>query len=470
MNRAISNLDKTALDKIHAHSIELLHEIGIRFPSEKAQAIFKKHGMRVDGSMVHFEEKDIQKALQTVPSAFTIQARNTEKNIRIGENNYVMAPGYGPPFIIEPSGRKREATKEDVGTFCKLVQTSKHLDFNSAIVVQPMDVPPQTAYLDILLSTMILTDKPIMGSSVSELAARDSLKMAEIIWGQIDKPVMISLIDSLSPLQYAPESIESLMVFAEAGQPVIIHSACSLGSTGPITIAGSLVISNATTLAGICLSQLINPGTPVVYGLGGSPTDMRTGAYVNAAPEDTKHIAISSAMGRYYDMPCRGQGALTESFCLDYQAGMESAFMLTCAALSGIHVGLHNCGTLGSMLAMSFEKFIADEDLCGAVKRLMKPIELTDDAFALEMIKELGTSGNYLMEDHTLERCRTEFFFPDLGIRTLHSNWLKMEPRDITARAVHLLDRRLEEYEKPQMAPQLEKDLIQFVENRKKNS
>jgi trimethylamine--corrinoid protein Co-methyltransferase len=105
---------------------------------------------------------------------------------------------------------------------------------------------------------------------------------------------MISLIDSLAPLQYAVESAAALMVFAAAGQPVIIHSACSLGSTGPITLAGSLVISNATTLAGICLAQLINPGTPLVYGLGGSPTDMRKGTYVNASPEDAKHVAIGS--------------------------------------------------------------------------------------------------------------------------------------------------------------------------------
>jgi trimethylamine--corrinoid protein Co-methyltransferase len=467
MNRALINLDREALDTIHAYSLELLRDTGIRFPSKKALALFKKQGFKVDGAMVRFEEKHIQKALETVPAAFTIEARNASRNIQIGESNYVMAPGYGPPFIIEPSGEKRDATLEDVESFCKLVQTSKYLDFNSAIVVQPNDVPADTAHLDILLATLTLTDKPIMGSSVSETAAEDSLKLAQMIWGPLNRPVMISLVDSLSPLQYAAEMVEALLVFAAAGQPVIIHSACTLGSTGPITAAGSLVISNATTLAGICLSQLINPGAPVVYGLGGSPMDMRTGGYVNASPEDAKHVAISSAMGRYYDMPCRGQGALTESFCLDYQAGMESAMMLTVAALSGVHVGIHNCGTFGSMLAMSYEKFIADEDLCGAMKKLMKPIELTDDAFALDLIKEMGTSGNYLMHPHTVERCRDEFFIPDLGIRTMHHEWLDMQPQDINARIKNLLANRLAQYEKPPMDPQLEKDLVQYVNERK---
>ncbi|MGD9301815.1 MAG: trimethylamine methyltransferase family protein [Desulfobacterales bacterium] len=468
MNRALINIDQTSLDNIHQCSLDLLRDTGIRFPSEKALAVFKKNGIRVDGSMVHFEEKDIQRALESVPEAFNIDARNPDRNIRIGGDNYVMAPGYGPPFIIEPGGAKRDATRADVETFCKLVQTSKYLDFNSAIVVQPKDVASETAHLDILLAAMTLTDKPLMGSSVSQSAAHDSMRLAELVWGTLDRPVMLALIDSLSPLQYARESAEALMVFAEAGQPAIIHSACTLGLTGPITIAGSLVVSNATTLAGICLAQLINPGTPLVYGLGGSPVDMRTGGYVNASPEDAKHIAIASAMGNYYKMPCRGQGALTESFCLDYQAGMESAIMLTVAALSGIHVGLHSCGTFGSMIAMSFEKFIADEDLCGIVKELMKPLELSKDALALDLIKEMGTSGDYLIQDHTLNRCRTEFFLPDLGIRTLHSNWLAMEPQEITARAGLLLEKRLAEYKKPEIDAKLEEKLVEYVRKRKR--
>jgi len=470
MNRAIINFEHKTLDTIHAYSLELLRDTGIKFPSEKALGIFKKHGFRTDDDMVFFKEKDIQKAMETAPSAFTIKARDPEKNIRIGDNNYVMAPGYGPPFIIEPSGEKRDAIMADVQKFCKLVQTSKVLDFNSSIVVQPNDVPSATAHLDILLATMLLTDKPIMGSSVSEAAAIDSLNLAKMIWDNMEEPVMISLVDSLSPLQYAAEMVDAILIFAEAGQPLIIHSACTLGTTGPITIAGSLVISNATTLAGICLAQLINPGTPIVYGLGGSPTEMRTGGYMNGSPEDAKHTAIATAMGQYYNIPCRSQGALTESFCPDYQAGMESAMMLTTAALSGVHLSLHACGTYGSMIAMSYEKFIADEDLCGALKKLMKPVEFTDDAYAMDLIKELGTSGNYLMENHTVVRCRDEFFIPDLSIRATHDKWLEMKPRDIIQRAGKLLENRLAAYEKPQIDLKLEKDLIQYVKGRKHNT
>ena len=467
MNRAIINLDRNALDSLHAHSLEILNTTGIRFHSEEALAVFKKHGFKLDGSMVFFEEKNIQHALETVPAAFTLQARNPSRSIRIGEFNYVMAPGYGPPFIIEPTGEKRAATLADVETFCKLVQTSQCIDFNSAVVVQPQDVPVETAHLDILAATLTLTDKPIMASSASGGAARDSLKLAEMVWGSLDRPVTLSLVDSLSPLQYATEMAEALMVAAAAGQPMIIHSACTLGLTGPITIAGSLVVSNATTLAGICLSQLINPGTPVVYGLGGSAVDMQTGAYMNASVEDVKHTAIASAMGHYYRMPCRGQGALTESFCLDYQAGMESAMMLTAAALSGVNVGIHACGTYGSMLAMSYEKFIADEDLCTAVKKLIQPIEFTADAMAIDLIKEMGTSENYLLSDHTAKRCRNELYGSEVRINIPHDQWLQTEPKDITHRAALSLKNRLASYSKPDIDPGLKKDLVRYLNQRK---
>ncbi|WP_457554115.1 trimethylamine methyltransferase family protein [Desulfobacula sp.] len=463
MNRVLFNFDGKLLDKIHNFSLELLHETGIRFPNKEALEIFKHHGFKTDGQMVFFLQSDIEKAIETVPETFELHARNEKNSFVIGDDSFRMAPGYGPPFIIEKSGKMRNAVLEDTKTFCKLVQTSKALDFNSSIVAQPNDVPAETAHLDMLLATILFTDKPLMGSTSSKICARQSLEMAKIIWGNTDKPIMLNLVDSLSPLQYAEEMVDALLVYARAKQPLIIHSACSMGSSGPITIAGSLVISNACTLAGICLTQLVNPGTPIVYGLGGSPTDMKTGGYINAAPEDAQHTAIVTALGRYYHIPCRSQGALTESFALDYQAGMESSMMLTTAALSGVHISLHACGTYGSMLAMSFEKFIADEDLCCAIKKLMKPIEFSEDAFAMDMIKKLGTSGNYLVEPHTAKRCRSEFFIPDLNIRTIHDKWLKMEPRQMDQRASKLLEQRLLAYEKPDIDPLIEKDLINYV-------
>jgi len=146
---------------------------------------------------------------------------------------------------------------------------------------------------------------------------------------------------------------------------------------------------------------------------------------------------------------------------------MESAMMMTTAALSGADVSLHTCGTYGSMLAMSFEKFIADEDLCGALKKLIQPVEFSEDTFVMDLIKELGTSGTYLMQKHTMKRCRTEFYEPVLNTRVIHTKWQQMELRDMEKRAGKVLENRLLAYEKPDIDPQLERDLEKFVAGRK---
>ena len=79
----------------------------------------------------------------------------------------------------------------------------------------------------------------------------------------------------------------------------------------------------------------------------------------------------------------------------------------------------------------------------------------------------MGTAGNYLMEGHTVERCRDEFFIPDLSIRTGHNKWLEMEPRDLSQRAGNLLEKRLTEYEKPDIDPDIENRLVQYANKRK---
>lgn len=467
MNRAIGNLKKNNLDEAHRHSLDILARTGVRFYSEEALNLFKKHGFSVQDKTVCFSEKEILKALETVPPVFSVEARNPSKSIVVGDNHYVVAPGYGPPFIIESSGEKRDARLSDVHRLCKLVQTSKVLDFNTSMVVHPTDVPSQTAHLDLLLATLTLTDKPIMGSSISKQAALDSLRLAQMVFGDTDRPVMISLINSLSPLQYAPEMADALMVFAGAGQPMVIHSACLLGVSGPITLAGSLVVSNATTLAGICLAQLVNPGTPIVYGFAGSAFNMSTGSFQNGLPEDVKHTAIAAAMGRYYRIPSRGQGALTDAFGLNYQAGMESSMMLTTGALSGINLAIHGCGTYGSMLAMGYEKFLADEDLCGSIKYLIEPVELTDDAFAIGLIDQTGFSGNYLTTDHTLKRCRNEHYQSEFRPGVTHDQWIQSRPENGVHRVTQMVENRLASYIKPDMDPDVEKGLSRYIENRK---
>ncbi len=463
---------KEQLDRLHAASMRLLGETGISFNEPEAVEIFAQHGVKVDGKKVFLTEKDVRKALDTAPSRFTITARNPAKSVAVGEDDFVLAPGYGAPFVTTAEGVQREATMQDYDNFCKLVQTSKYVDMNGFMMVEPSDVPSATAHLDILFSSIVLSDKAFMGSPVSRLGAIDALEMAGIVWGGKEhiknKPVMISLINSLSPLQFSDEMAGSLIEFARYGQPCVVAALIMAGSSGPVTMSGVLAVQNAEILAGLTLAQLVNPGTPIVYGSTSSAIDMKTGGLSIGAPELSRFVSATAQMARYYGLPSRSGGSLTDAHLADAQAGVESALALSTAARSGINFVLHSCGILGSYISMSFEKFLVDEELCGMVRRLLRPVEVTDESIDLPMIQKVGIGGQYLTQPKTFKLCRTEFFLPQLANRQNYQGWTDAGKLRADQRATEALQARLAKYEKPEIDPAVERALSEYVSRRKK--
>jgi trimethylamine:corrinoid methyltransferase-like protein len=469
----MQELSEQNMKKIHSAAMDLLKDTGVSFKDEEALEIFKANGHRVEGTLVFFEESDIQKALKTAPKRFTVHARNPEKNVEIGEDDFVFLPGYGAPFIMDAQGNQRQATMEDYDNFCKLVQTSPYIDMNGWMMVEPSDMPHETVHLDLNLSNMLLCDKPFMGSPVSRQGALDGIEMAGILWGGkeniMDKTVSVSLINSLSPLQFSDEMTGALIELARHNQACIVTSLIMAGGSGPVTLDGVLALQNAEILAGVTLAQLVRPGVPVIYGSSSSAMDMKTGALSIGAPELSKNIHLVAQMARFYNLPSRSGGGLTDALAVDAQAGAESALALSTAARSGVNFILHACGILGSYIAMSFEKFIVDEEVCGMVKNMFKPLALTDESIDLDVIKEVGIGGQYLTHPKTFQLCRTEFFLPGLMSRKNPDAWAKAGKERIDQIAEDKVGQRLASYEKPEIDPTIEKQLMEYVEKRKNN-
>lgn len=451
--------------------MELLQTSGIVINEEEAIEIFKNHGFKVEGKTVFPTEKQIRDTLATVPEKFTVHARNPENSVTIGGDDFVFLPGYGAPYVIDAKGEQREATMEDYDTFCKLIHTSKHIDMNGWMMVEPGDMPLKTAHLDMNLSNMLLCDKPFMGSPISKEGALEGIEMASILWGGkeniMDKAVSVSLINSLSPLQFADEMAGSLIELARHGQACVIASLIMAGASGPVTLAGVLALQNAEILTGMALSQLVREGAPVIYGSTSSAMDMKTGALSIGAPELSKNINFTAQIARFYNVPCRSGGGLTDALYPDAQAGAESALALYTAARNGANFILHSCGILGSYIAMSFEKFMIDEEVCGMVRQMLKPIEVTDDSIDVEMIRSVGAGGQYLTHPKTFKLCRSEFFIPDLMARTNYDSWSAGGKKKIEDLAGDKLSQRLAKYEKPDIDPAIEKELTEYVNTRK---
>jgi trimethylamine--corrinoid protein Co-methyltransferase len=458
-------LSPEAVEKIHQTSMRVMSEVGVRFPHEDALAVFEEHGFKTEGEKVYLEEKQVMDALESVPRPFTIHARDPEKSVVVGDGSPVFAPGYGAPFLVDYEEGKREPTLADYEDLARLAHMLPHQDMSGHLLVEPADV--EDAYLHMLKASMMYSDKAFIGSAEGEVAARHTMEMASIIFGEDtvkEKPVTIALINSLSPLGYSDEMCSALMEYARWRQPVVIAALAMAGSTGPITLAGLLAMQSAELLAGVVLTQLVSPGTPAIYGSTSTNIDMRTGALAIGSPELSLMISAHAQLARYYNLPSRSGGSLSDASFPDAQAGLESMFGLLTTVNSGVDFVLHSGGILSSYLAFSYEKFVIDDEVCGMMRRYEEGIQVDDETLAYDTIANVGSEGNYLTEMHTVKRCRTEFWTPDLLDRDGLEEWMAGGRLRLVDRAHERCKALLRDYEVPAMDETVADQLESFVE------
>ena len=460
-------LSESDVQAIHDTSMKLMGDVGIIIPEDQALAIFKHKGFKVEGKKVFFTEAQVMNAIESVPDQFVLYARNPDRDVIIGDGNPVFAPGYGAPFLVDAEKGKRDATLEDYHNLAKLAHLLPNQDLSGHLMVEPQDIPSDTAHLQMLYANMLYSDKPFIGSSVGKEGAEHTMEMIEILFGgNPGKPVTFGLINPLSPLGYGTEMLEAVVAYAKAEQPLIFATLIMAGSTGPITLAGVLALQNAELLAGIVLTQLITPGLPCLYGSTSTNIDLRTGALAIGSPELSLCISGHAQLARFYGLPSRGGGALTDASVIDAQAGYESMFSLLTTINNGIDFVLHAGGIMSSYLAFSYEKFIMDDEICGMLRQYLKGIQVDAETLAYEVITNVGPGGHFLGEDHTLERCRTEFFQPNLFDRVGLEAWWDGARLDTTARAVQRWKDLIASYQLPPIDEIVVRQLQAYVEEK----
>ena len=463
------------LQKIHGASMDILSNTGMAFNDEAALSLFRDRGFKVEDGTVFFTEEQIQAALKTTPATFTVHARNPKYNVTIGGDDFVFLPAYGAPFIGEADGTQRVGTMEDYNNFCKLVQTSPHMEMNAYLMIDPGDVAPETQGLDMVLSNLIYSDKAFMGCQTDRTIAKDLVQMLAIAFcdGDVDrvkeKCRSVALINSLTPLQFSEEMTGALMEVAAAGQAMVIANMAIGGTSAPVTLPGMMALINAEVLAGITLAQLVNPGNPIIYGSTSAITNFKTGAAAVGMPEGAALISATAQMARFYNLPCRSGGALCDSHIPDAQAAYAGSMQLMTSVRNGVHFIIHACGMMGGHITMGYEKFFMDEEFCGMLRKLMTPSQVTDDELALEIkaVQEAGIGGQYLTQARTFQLCRSEYFQPELFSHDSHDAWKRKGGQTMDQRTESMLAQRLAAYVEPELDPEIRTALETYVANRK---
>jgi trimethylamine--corrinoid protein Co-methyltransferase len=461
-------LTEREVEQIHETSIQILATVGVDFRYAPALKVLKKGGARVDGERVFFPGRLVDEQIAKAPAEFTLYARDSDYDVLIGGEHMAFAPGYGATFVTDMEHGRREGIQRDFKNFVKLTDASPYQDICSGIVIEPSDVPHEIRHAQAIYTAIKYSTKPFMGSAMGVQGARDSIQLASILFGDQNqlsqKPRMISILCSLTPLVFDERMLGAIMEYAGAGQPQLISSLAIAGATSPVTLPGTLAVQNAEVLAGIVLTQLIREGTPVVFAGASSATDMRTGSLSIGSPEMALNTAATAQMARFYGLPVRSGGAICDAKSPDAQAAGESMMNLMMAQVSGINFVLHSAGILDSYNCISYEKFIIDDELCGMVKRIKQGYEVNADKLAMEVIREVGPGGHYLDRDHTFDHFRNEFYQPQLFRRDDFVSWqLNGSPRCM--QAAHNRAREiLESHESPELPADVDRDMQAFIE------
>lgn len=459
------------LSLIEANAETVLQEIGIDFRDDpEALDLWKGAGADVKAERVRFPKGLVRQLLKTAPGEFVQHARNPERSVRIGGNSTVFAPVYGPPFIRNLDEGRRYATIEDFRNLVKLAYVAPAMHHSGGTVCEPVDIAVSKRHLDMVYSHIRFSDKPFMGSVTAPERAEDSVAMARMVFGEAfvdENCVLINLINANSPLVFDATMIGALKVYARAGQATVVSPFILSGAMSPVTVVGTLTQILAEATVGMAFAQLCRPGAPVVFGTFASSISMQSGAPTFGTPEPVYVLAGAAQLARRLGVPFRSGGALTASKLPDAQAAHESANTLWPTLLGGVNFVLHAAGWLEGGLVSGYEKFIIDADQLTMFQRLAEGVDLSENAQALDAIREVGPGSHFLGCAHTQANFENAFWRSGVADNNSFEQWRDADGMDAAQRANGIWKQQLRDYEAPPLDPGIDEALNDFMARRK---
>jgi trimethylamine--corrinoid protein Co-methyltransferase len=470
-------VDSDGLALLEHNADTVLAEIGIDFRDDpEVLDLFRIAGADVQNERVRFPRGMCREIIQrSAPRQFVQHARNPARSVLIGGNNTVFAPAYGSPFVRSLDEGRRYARIEDFRNFVKLAYMANSLHHSGGTICEPVDLPVNKRHLDMVYSHIKYSDKPYMGSVTAPERARDTVEMTKILFGAdfIDpatgrpKTAVINLINANSPLTFDATMLGAAKEYARANQACIITPFILAGAMSPVTVAGTVAVTLAEALAGLALTQLVNPGAPVVLGSFASSLSMQSGAPSFGTPEPALVLYTMAALARRLGVPFRSGGSLCASKIADAQAAFESAQTLLPTCLAGVNFVLHTAGWLEGGLTMGYEKFVIDADQAGMMHTLLAGVDLSENGQALDAIREVGPGKHFLGCAHTQANFENAFYRSPLADNNSFEQWDAEGAKDMAQRANAMWKKQLAEYEAPPLDPAIDEALLEFINQRK---
>jgi len=458
MRPRLQILSPELLARIIDEAYELIATVGAKVASPEAREILASAGAHVEDGMARFPKALVQRAVETVPKEFWLYNRAGEAVVHYGGDDVYFDPGSCCLKILDSETQQpRLAVSEDLVRMIKVTEMLPEYAAQATAMVCN-DVPGEMGDWYRLLLILLYSDKPIVTGAFSAQTLAIMLELLAADSGGVDalrrKPRAVFDVCPSPPLNWSPFASYNLVELGRAGVPAEIVSMPLAGATAPVTLAGSIVQHTAECLSGITIHQLAKPGAPIVWGGAPAIFDMRTGNTPMGAIETAMLDAGAAEVGKWFGLPTHGYLVATDGRQIDAQAGMESAASAIVGALAGINM-ISGAGMLDILACHSIEKLVIDAEAVASAQRLIAGVEARTDVLALSMFAQTGLHGEFLKLKETRALFRKEQHFPS----SITDRGGDPSAPDILTRARQRVNDLLQNYQPPQISPEVIKSL-----------
>lgn len=464
MNSVWPRLTREQCQQLHNAGLEILERTGVRLFNDEALALVRKAGAKVgEENRVRFPARLVEQALSTVPKSVTLYDREGRPVMPLEGAKTFFGPGSDCLNIIDHrTGQRRRAVLQDVVEAVQVCDGLSEMSFMMSIFL-PSDVRQDIAdryQMEVMLHN---TTKPIVFVTYETSGCIDAIAMAEAVTGGADalreRPFVACYINVTTGLLHNADALEKLLFLAEKGLPALYIPVVSGGTTGPVTMAGGLALSNAGVLVGLVISQLKREGTPVIIpGFGGDALDMRSMVDPYCLP-DTRGMA--ALLAHFYQLPMFSLGGASDSKLVDQQAGIEAALEMLVNALCGGHI-VHDCGYLESGLSGSLAQLAICNEVAGWIRHVCQPVEVSAETLALDLIDHVGPDGQFLKLPHTRRHMR-ERWYPTLFDHETYDGWMARGGKTLAERAAEQVSQILASHHCEPLSPAITETIRRVV-------
>ena len=435
MRPRLQLLDHTAIRRVHEGALTILERVGVRYASPQAEALLREAGQAFDPSarVTRLSADLVERCLSLLPHEVRLAARDPRRDVTLGQGRvHACLDGQGTFVLDGQTGARRPATFRDLVEVTRLSDALESVDVYWAPVVAG-DVPGEARTLAEAAAGFRHTSRHVQHEVKTPAHVPYLLEMLDALLGDRrrhrERPIFSLTVCPVSPLQHEAEMTTACLEMARHFVPICFLPMPLAGATAPVTLMGTVVQSVAEFLSGVVLYQLAQPGCPMIFGIGSTVLDMRTGLYAAGAPELPLLNLALTEMAHHYGAPAMAQGVVTDAKAPGHVAAMEKMASGLTAALAGSDV-VNGLGLLDSHQLLSLEQLVLDDELFRSVRRIADGFETGDDHVLLDLVEAVGCGGNFLGQRRTLEFLRRgEHFEPRLGQRSGRSELLAARER-----------------------------------------